>query len=244
MIYKLHNDGTIKAYFGETAGWQTLDNNSATKSIAANSVNTYQLHNDGKIWRYTGIPITGWEMIDNDPATTTISATSFKISEPRTPIELLYKLYGNGTIKMRDSTTGGWVTLDTPHGTTAIVARGLTLCKLQNDGQIWMYTGVPPLIEWRQLDINTNTKAITANRQGLLFQLHTDGTIWRFTGTPITGWEKIDINPATTAILTDENSRLYQLRSDGTILLFMGTPITGWKIIDNDSGTKAIFTSK
>ncbi|MBL7537655.1 hypothetical protein, partial [Escherichia coli] len=56
-----------------------LDNNPATIAIFANGTDLYQLHNTGKIWRYTSTPCSGdncpgWPMLDNNPATTAIAA--------------------------------------------------------------------------------------------------------------------------------------------------------------------------
>ena len=34
-----------------------------------------------------------------------------------------------------------------------------------------------------------------------LYQLQGDGTIWHYTGPPLTGWQILDNNPRTTAIV-------------------------------------------
>jgi hypothetical protein len=52
---------------------------------------------------------------------------------------------------------------------------------------------------WQALDNNPRERAIVASAG--LYQLHGDGTIWIYTGTPYTGWLTLDNNPATTAIL-------------------------------------------
>jgi hypothetical protein len=49
------------------------------------------------------------------------------------------------------------------------------------------------------LDNNPATTAIAAEA-GALYQLHGDGTIWLYTGPPLSGWQTLDNNPATTAI--------------------------------------------
>lgn len=49
------------------------------------------------------------------------------------------------------------------------------------------------------LDNNPKERAIAANTH--LYQLHGDGTIWNYTGPPLSGWQTLDTNPATTAIL-------------------------------------------
>ena len=149
-------------------GWQMLDNNPSAMSIVAAGSSLYQLHNDGTIWVYTGPPMTGWQMLDNNP-----SAMS-------------------------------------------IVAAGSSLYQLHNDGTIWIYTGTP-LTGWEMLDNNTATIAIASpqpdvnvttnrndsNRIGAYLAevslrpatVRYDGSIWRYTGTPITGWQQLDNNP-------------------------------------------------
>jgi peptidyl-Lys metalloendopeptidase len=82
-----------------------------------------------------------------------------------------------------------------------------------------------------------------------LCQLHSDGWIWRFTGTPCSGnscpgWQRLDNNPKTIAIAAAGNN-LYQLHNDGWIWRFTGTPCSGnscpgWQRLDNNPKTKAI----
>ena len=72
-LYQMRSDGTVRVYHPYT-GWVMLDNNPKTSMIVAGDA-LYQLHNDGKIWRYNGPPITGWEMLDNNPKTKTIVAS-------------------------------------------------------------------------------------------------------------------------------------------------------------------------
>jgi hypothetical protein len=59
-----------------------------------------------------------------------------------------------------------------------------------------------------------------------LYQMHGDGTIWRYTGTPMTGWQMLDNNPRARAIVAS-GGRLYQLHGDGTIWVYTGPPISG-----------------
>ncbi|MBA2677897.1 MAG: hypothetical protein H0U76_05820, partial [Ktedonobacteraceae bacterium] len=49
-----------------------------------------------------------------------------------------------------------------------------------------------------------------------LYQLRNDGSIWEYTGTPMTGWQQLDNNAAVTAITAGPNT-LYQLHNDGSI---------------------------
>ena len=56
-----------------------LDDNPQTGAAAAGDP-FYQLHNDGTIWRYTGVPCTGascpgWWLLDNNPGTKAITGS-------------------------------------------------------------------------------------------------------------------------------------------------------------------------
>jgi hypothetical protein len=42
-----------------------LDNNPDTIDISAMGSHLYQIHGTGRVWRYTGIPMTGWELLDD-----------------------------------------------------------------------------------------------------------------------------------------------------------------------------------
>jgi len=92
--------------------------------------------------------------------------------------------------------------------------------------------------KWSVLDTNPDTVSISA-ASGKLYQLRTNGQIWRYTGTPLSGWQMIGDNPATTAIVTGGSS-LYQLRNTGAIYKYTGTPIKGWQLLDNNAATKLI----
>ena len=253
-VYQLHNDGTIWVYIGPPmTGWQVLDNNPRTRSVVANASELYQLHNDGTIWRYTGPPMTGWQMLDNNPRTESIAAAGKDV----------YQLHNDGTIWVY---TGppmtGWEMLDNNPRTDSITASGSALYQHHNDGTIWRYTG-PPLTGWELLDNNPRTIAIAspqpdvnvttnrnnASRLGAYLAetqlrpdtVRYDGSVWRYTGPPITGWEMVDNNPRAVSSAASE-SHLYQLHDDGTIWLYTGPPITGWQLLDNNPATVAIAT--
>jgi hypothetical protein len=75
-----------------------------------------------------------------------------------------------------------------------------------------------------------------------LYQMHGDGTIWHYTGTPITGWQMLDDNPRARAIAAS-GPNLYQLHGDGSIWKYTGTPISGWQLLDNNVRARAIAAS-
>jgi hypothetical protein len=70
------------------ANWQLLDNNPASVNIVADGNDLYQLHNNGRIWKFTGTPLTGWQELDNNPVTVNIIAASNN----------LYQIHSNGFI--------------------------------------------------------------------------------------------------------------------------------------------------
>jgi hypothetical protein len=189
--------------------WQELDNNPATVNIVTADSALYQLHNTGKIWVYTGTPLTGWQMLDNNPATRKIAAAS----------NHLYQLHGTGLIwRYVGVPLTGWQMLDNNPATVDIIASGDDLYQLHITGKIWKYVG-PPLTGWQELDNNPATKKIAA-ANGNLYQMHATGLIWKYTGTPLTGWQQLDGNAASEHIVAA--SGLYQLHSTGLIWRYTG----------------------
>jgi hypothetical protein len=75
-----------------------------------------------------------------------------------------------------------------------------------------------------------------------LYQMHGDGTIWHYTGTPISGWQMLDNNPRARCIVAS-GDLLYQMHGDGTIWVYTGTPISGWQMLDNNPRARAIAAS-
>jgi hypothetical protein len=232
-------------------GWQRLDNNPKTVSIASSGNQLYQLHNDGWIWRYTGTPCTGdfcpgWQRLDNNSKTVAIAVGGGQ----------LYQLHNDGWIwrhtgvPCSGNSCPGWMRLDNNSKTIAIAAAN-QLYQLHNDGRIWRFTGTPcsgnSCPGWVQLDNNPKTVGIAATGNDL-YQIHNDGLIWRFTGTVCSGnscpgWQLLDNNPATVAIMAAD--QLYQLHNTGLIWRFTGTPCSGnscpgWQLLDNNSKTVTI----
>ena len=75
-----------------------------------------------------------------------------------------------------------------------------------------------------------------------LYQMHGDGTIWIYTGPPLTGWQMLDNNSRARAIVASGNL-LYQMHGDGTIWIYTGPPLTGWQMLDNNPRARAIAAS-
>jgi hypothetical protein len=84
--------------------------------------------------------------------------------------------------------------------------------------------------------------SVAANDQNdSVYQLHSDGGIWRYTGTPIAGWQQIGNNPAAVRIVAGPLAGgLYELDNTGTVWKYTGTPITGWTLLDRNPATTGI----
>ncbi len=112
--------------------WRQLDGNRATVAIVADGGALYQLHNTGKIWRYTGVPMTGWQQLDGNPATVAVAASGGH----------LYQLHNTGKIwRYTGPPMTGWEQLDGNPASATIVAGGGQLYQLHSTGKIWQYTG-------------------------------------------------------------------------------------------------------
>jgi hypothetical protein len=213
-------------------GWELLDRNPESNGILAAGDDLYQMHRDGRVWRYTGRQITGWQELDNNPATRAIAAGN----------GTLYQIHDSGLIwRYTGPPLTGWQLIDNNPASIAIEADGGELYQLHGDGRIWRYKGTP-MTGWQELDNNPETKAIRA-AGGRLYQIHTGGAIWRFTGRPLTGWQQLDNNPASTEMAA-AGGELYQLHRDGRIWRYTGTPMTGWEELDDNATTTAIAAAQ
>src|ERR1035441_1811940 len=95
---------------------------------------------------------------------------------------------------------------------------------------------------WVELDNNPITAFIAAGG-GKLYQVHTDGTIWSYTGPACSGsscpgWLKLDQNPKAVTFAAG-GGFLYELHDDGTFWQYTGPPCygnscPGWLELDNN----------
>ena len=195
--------------------WQELDNNPDTVALAADGTDLYQLHKTGRIFKYTGTPVTGWQLLDQNPATKQLVVSGGNV----------YQLHDTGRIFTYTGTpVTGWQLLDQNPDTVAIAADGANLYQLHKTGKIFKYTGTP-VTGWQLLDQNPATKQLSAAGSDL-FQIHSTGAIWKYVGPPVTGWQELDGNPASVSIVAAGNN-LYQLHATGLIWRYTGalTPV-------------------
>ena len=207
-LYQRHSgSGRIWRYTGvPIVGWEHVGGSTQTKSIVATRGSRngwlYELHGDGKIWRFrsTNAPLQGWELLDANSRTAAIAADGDNLYQLHRQTGAIWVYTGTPFME--------WVQLGGAPQTKQILASGGQLYQLYSDGVIWRYTGTP-LTGWEQLGNNRNTQAI-AHDGARLYRLHSDRSVWRYTGTPLTGWLRIDDDPNTKAIV-GAGRQLFQL---------------------------------
>ena len=188
-------------------GWERVGGSVTTKTIVATrgleNGWLYELHNDGKIWRFNSNNAAGrgWELLDQQH--------QHRRHRPADR-DRLYQLHsGTGAIWTYTGEAGfEWVQLGGNPLTRQILASGGQLYQLQSDGVIWRYTGTP-MTGWEQLGNNRGNQGIA--HDGLrLYARRSDGSVWRYTGVPISGWAQVDDDPDTKAIV-GAGRQLFQL---------------------------------
>lgn len=83
-----------------------------------------------------------------------------------------------------------------------------------------------------------------------LLQMHYNGALYRYTGTPCSGsgcsgWQLLDNNLATWSAVADDSHQFYQLHSSGAIYRYTGIPCSGggcpgWQLLDKNPATVGI----
>jgi Trypsin len=221
----------------------------------------FQLHVDGKIWKYDGSgqcsanACPGWTEIDHNPATrelVTARGTLFQ----RHADGKIWKY--NGTGQCTVSACPGWTEIDHNSRTAAIAGGNNGLYQLHVDKKIWKYDGsgqcsATACPGWTEIDHNPATSNIVASL-GTLFQRHADGKIWKYNGkdkctvSACPGWTEIDHNPSTAAIAGGADV-FYQRHADGRIWKYDGVgrctaaACPGWTEIDHNPATRDIVAS-
>lgn len=104
---------------------------------------------------------------------------------------------------------------------------------------------------WVDIDRNARTMALAGSPHGL-FQLHSNGEIWRWQGRPCLqgrclSWERLDRNRQTVAIASG-GGELYQLHRDGSIWRWKGSPCTAdrcnsWEKLDRNPRSREIVAA-
>jgi CHAP domain-containing protein len=70
-----------------------------------------------------------------------------------------------------------------------------------------------------------------------LYQKHSDGSIWKYTGTPLSGWTQIGTNAAAVFVDAIPGGGVVELDNTGTIWEYVNS---AWTKIDNNAATTAV----
>ena len=102
---------------------------------------------------------------------------------------------------------------------------------------------------WQEVDDNPATLSIAAGASfgplgPTLYQLHSTGALWRYTGTPMVGWELLDTNSATVEVATDGSTLYQRHEGSGAIWRYTGTPFFGWERVGGSATTKTIVATR
>ncbi len=234
-IYQLHYTGAIYQYPDAPCtsfcpGWWFRGFDPATKAIYAYEGDLYKLHQDGSVWQATSG--TAWSVVANaDPGRITIAVGGDRMAS----------LYVDGSITIDQTSFGRQL----GHAVAIAIDGHADIYRLSLNGDIEVFgrrDGV-----WRPLDNNPATVAIAAGDWGMLYQLHDNGSIWKYTGQhcdfqqpypQCRGWEKVDNNPAAVKIVA-AGQELYKLQGNGSLWRYTGTSCIGescpgWELIMGD----------
>ncbi len=211
LLYQLQNNGNIYRYETVSHTWTLFDSDPFTVSITASGgevisstgPSLWKLRSNGEVLEYTpGAAAIGqpWRLEDLLNGTIAIVAD----------VGNLYQLRPDGTIwnyvgAPTPSPTTGWklidAAVDAGQPRTKMIAAGGTyidatgtyhhgkVYKLLDNGEIWAWNITDGA--WHRLDNNPFTAVIWV-QDGWLFQVHSDGTIWRFTSNE--SWVSVDLD--------------------------------------------------
>jgi hypothetical protein len=159
-----------------------IDNNPATTAIVGGAGGLYQLHKDGKVYRWNancaaGSPGCPWTLLDQSSDPTTMITAGNGVYQLRKSGAIFQ--YTGGNSQCTSTTCPGWE----PRGkdaTTSIIKSGYSdFYRLLKNGQVSVWQGG----NWVTLDHSPhNTIAITAGRQ--LYETRTGGNIFHYNHAP------------------------------------------------------------
>jgi len=231
-LYQMHTDGTVWQYqagepckAGVCAGWLQIRGAGNTYSIAAGGGNSFLalMDNNTNYFVYNGEPCVG----DYCPGWNQIGADTYS----------------------------GWSCpgFTFSYGLSAYQSTVLSF----TDGLVNEYTGGPfslnSTCSWTLLDFNYLEGANATVGGAGIFEMHWDGSIWIYDGSPCTdnnydlncpGWIQLDGNANSRSLAVGETS-LYQMWQGGAIWKYTGPPCNpttcpGWVQIGNNPNTSQI----
>ncbi|MGC9951912.1 MAG: hypothetical protein ABSF64_36675 [Bryobacteraceae bacterium] len=231
-LYEMHTDGTVWQYQGGEpckegvcSGWLQIRGAGNTYSIAGGGGTGYLalMDNDVNYFVYNGEPCVG----DYCPGWNQIGA---------------YPL-------------SGWACPGFTFASGLSASGGTVLAFF--DGATSIFTGGPFALgsscPWTLIDFNYDEGASATVGEAGIFEMHWDGSIWSYPGTPCTdnnyylncaGWVQLDGNPNSSSLAIGATS-LYEKWQNGAIWKYTGPPCNsitcpGWVQIGDNPNTSQI----
>lgn len=208
-LYQRHRGGQVYRYEDTPMRWTVLDINSLCLEIVAGGGELYQRLSTGYIYRFQGLSASPrWELIDDNPRCIQITAGD----------TALWQRHNNGSIWRYIGPGIKWsLVQEGAIGPIAAGARGDRLYQHAGNNILeYSWTGPATATSVIALDKNPATTGFYV-RGTHMYQIHQDGSIWRFSGTPITGWEMLDNLLGTVMVVGSESGDVFELHSDGRI---------------------------
>jgi hypothetical protein len=216
-LYLMHTDNSIWRLNG--GHWEMIDGNPATTSIVGGQNGLYQLHNDGKVYRWCGpVPIAGcpgWALLDQSPDPTVMITAGNGLYQMRKSGAILYYTDPTNT-PCASATCPNWQLLGTngaPTGVkTLMIKAGYNgFYQLQSNG--WVSEWVRGA--WQVRDNHPDTIAITAG-QGL-YEVRTRGNIYHYNQSLCPGgsvgcdaaFDQIDQNLSSEGVMINGNLAIH-----------------------------------
>lgn len=207
VLYQRHTDGTVWKYKPSGSSWQQISSASTNViEIYAAADQLYMRGKDGWVTRYSGSGQT-WTTIQQPSAPASIQLAA---TDSRT----LWNLLANGDLvrSFWPYTSDGWQIVNQDRSNIAIAVGGEEFYKLQSDGSIvWLDTNA---VEWVSIEEDGSVGVVAAGKY--VYSKHEDGSIWRYTGTPMV-WEMLDERPDSSTVIGGRKGEVWETGIGGDI---------------------------
>ncbi|KAF2791875.1 hypothetical protein K505DRAFT_388428 [Melanomma pulvis-pyrius CBS 109.77] len=207
ILYQRHTDGSIYQYTAVGSAWQYIGaSSSSTVDIVAAADQIYQRRKDGWIARWSGTGTT-WTAIEQPSAQI---SRQIAVTDKKT----LWNLLSSGDVVRSEwPYNTGWQIVDSNAANVAIAVGGEEFYKLQSDGSVvWL-----DMTAYLWKIIENKASAAIYGIGIYLYSRHKDGSIWRYTGTPMI-WEMLDGTVGTAGVVGDRKGSVWELLGTGDIL--------------------------
>lgn len=231
QLLQLHTDGSVWAYpTAGSSGWTKIAvaGPNAQVVVGNHGSEIFRLETNGTVWGYTSAG--GWTEVDSSSANVKIATAGYGVME----------LHKDGTTWLAGTAAGVAPEELGNNGATGIVTAGTDHYEISSNGAIrgMTYPGY-----WFTFDANPQATGFAVNDDSpnAIFELHTDGAVWQYTGNwAQTGWKKIADHPGAVQIVAGPAvGSLYELDGSGQIWQYNETAGT-WTVIGHIPGAASL----